>query len=127
LYSIAVIAAYGAGTLFWNLEPYHRWLYALIGITWAFHVSFTFWMIPKGQTDLSYFGTFYSLVVIYLINLAVLTVMLIVASPHVTWRAFGLEWLHNARSFARWAVVLAWRVRAALAALIAGASAASAR
>jgi hypothetical protein len=53
--------------------------------------------------------------------------MLIVASPHVTWRAFGLEWLHNARGFARWAVVLAWRVRAALAALIAGASAASAR
>jgi len=47
LYSIAVIAAYGAGMLFWNLEPYHRWLYALIGVTWAFHVSFTLWMITE--------------------------------------------------------------------------------
>jgi hypothetical protein len=34
LYSIAVIAAYGAGELFANMEPYHRWLYALIGVTW---------------------------------------------------------------------------------------------
>ena len=92
-----MIGAYGAGTLFWNLEPYHRWLYALIGVTWAFHVTFTLWMIPKGQTDLSYYGTFFSLVVIYLMNLGILTVLLIIASPHVTWRAFGLEWLRNAQ------------------------------
>jgi len=111
LYSIAVIGAYGAGTLFWNMEPYHRWLYALIGVTWAFHVSFTLWMIPKGQTDLSYYGTFFSLVVIYLMNLAVLTVLLVIASPHVTWRAFGLEWLRNADGFAQWALALARRAR----------------
>ena len=84
--------------LFTNMEPYHRWLYALIGVTWAFHVSFTLWMIPKGQTDLSYYGTFFSLVIIYLMNLAVLTVLLIIASPHVTWRGFGLEWLRNAHA-----------------------------
>ena len=113
LYSIAVICAYGAGTLFWNMEPYHRWLYALIGMTWAFHVSFTLWMIPKGQTDLSYYGTFFSLVIIYLMNLAVLTLLLIVASPHVTWRIFGLEWLRNAHAFSRWAIVLAHRAREA--------------
>jgi len=111
LYSIAVIAAYGLGALFWNLEPYHRLLYALIGATWAFHISFALWMIPKGQTDLSYYGTFFSLVVIYMMNLAVLTALLVIASPHVTWRGFGLEWLRNARLFARWALVMAWRGR----------------
>jgi hypothetical protein len=114
LYSIAVIAAYGGGALFWNMEPYHRWLYALIGVTWAFHVSFTLWMIPKGQTDLTYYGTFFSLVIIYLMNLAVLTLLLVVASPHVTWRAFGLEWVRNAHVFSQWALALARRAAAAL-------------
>jgi hypothetical protein len=114
LYSIAVIALYGAGSLFTNMEPYHRWLYALIGVTWAFHLSFTLWMIPKGQTDLTYFGTFFSLVVIYLMNLAVLTVMLILASPHVTWRGFGIEWIRNAHAFAEWIIHVAWHVREAL-------------
>lgn len=107
LYSIAVIAAYGAAALFWNMEPYHRWLYALIGVTWAFHVSFTLWMIPKGQTDLTYYGTFFSLVVIYLMNLAILTALLVIASPHVTWRAFGLEWLRNAHGFSEWVLAMA--------------------
>ena len=75
-------------------------LFALIGITWAFHISFTVWMIPKGQTDLTYHGTFFSLVIIYLMNLLVLTVLLIVASPHVTWLAFGQDLLENGGSFA---------------------------
>ena len=113
LYSIAVIGAYGVGTLFWNMEPYHRWLYALIGITWAFHVSFALWMIPKGQTDLTYYGTFFSLVIIYLMNLAVLTLLLVIASPHVTWRIFALEWLRNAHGFAQWMVALARQAREA--------------
>jgi hypothetical protein len=116
LYSIAVIGAYGAGALFWDLEPYHRWLYGLIGVTWAFHVSFTLWMIPKGQTDLSYYGTFFSLVIIYLMNLAVLTVLLVIASPNVTWRSFGIEWLRHAHAFAQWALVTAQRAREAAAA-----------
>ena len=100
LYSITVIALYGVATVFWNVEPYHRWLYTLIGMTWAFHVSFTLWMIPKGQTDLTYYGTFFSLVIIWLMNVLVLTALLILASPHVTARGFGLEWLENAEAFA---------------------------
>jgi hypothetical protein len=111
LYSILVIALYGGASLFWNVEPYHRWLYALIGVTWAFHVSFTLWMIPKGQTDLSYYGTFFSLIIIYLMNLAILTIFLIIASPHVTWRGFAIEWLGNAHSFAEWILRAAHRAR----------------
>jgi hypothetical protein len=114
LYSIAVIGAYGAGELFTNMEPYHRWLYWLIGATWAFHVSFTLWMIPKGQTDLSYYGTFFSLVMIYLMNLAVLTLLLIIASPHVTWGGFALEWVRNAHGFAHWVLVAAKGIKGKL-------------
>ena len=102
LYSIAVIALYGALGFFINIEPYHRWLYALIGVTWAFHISFTLWMIPKGQTDLTYYGTFFSLVIIYLMNLLIITALLIIASPHVTARAFAREFTENAETFSTW-------------------------
>lgn len=102
LYSMLVIAAYGGAGLFWDVSPYHRWLYALIGATWAFHISFTLWMIPKGQTDLTYHGTFFSLVVIYLMNLLVLTIFLIAASPHVRLLDFARVFYHNAEHFSSW-------------------------
>ena len=107
LYSMLVIVAYGvAGLCGVDLSPYHRWLYGLIGATWAFHVTFTLWMIPKGQTDLSYHGNFFSLVVIYLMNLLVLTIFLVVASPHVTPHRFIHVFYHNAQDFSAWARAL---------------------
>ncbi len=106
LYSILAIAAYGALSLFVNMQPYGRWLYAVIGATWAFHFTFTCWMIPKNQTDLSDQGTFFSLVVIYLMNLLLLTAMLILASPQITFAGFGGDLLINLGNFARWLVDL---------------------
>ena len=40
------------------------------------HMSFTCWMIPKGQPDLHYGGTFFSVMIIYLLNLALLAALL---------------------------------------------------
>ena len=106
LYSILAIAIYGALSLFVNMQPYGRWLYAVIGATWAFHFTFTCWMIPKNQTDLSDQGTFFSLVVIYLMNVLLLSVMLILASPQITFAGFGADLLINLANFARWLVDL---------------------
>jgi hypothetical protein len=99
IYSILAIAIYGAVSLFLNVQPYGRLLYAVIGATWAFHFTFTCWMIPKNQTDLSDQGTFFSLVVIYLMNLVLLTVMLILASPQITFASFGADLLTNFGNF----------------------------
>jgi len=99
LYSILVIALYGALSLFVNMQPYGRPLYALIGGTWAFHLTFTCWMIPKNQSDLSDNGTIFSLVVIYLINLLLLSAMLIIVSPHITFASFGADILRNIANF----------------------------
>ena len=103
IYSIAVIAMY-AGILWYDPDAwlYRRWLFAAIGFTWGFHVSFTLWMIPKRQTDLLLHGTFFSLVVIYLANLAVLTVLLIVACPQVHWVKFEQHLVHNAIVWCQW-------------------------
>jgi hypothetical protein len=102
LYSLIVIAGYGVLGLFFNVQPYGRLLYALIGATWAFHFTFTCWMIPKKQTDLTDHGTFFSLVVIYLMNLALLSVMLVLASSQITFADLGGEFIANADKFVYW-------------------------
>jgi hypothetical protein len=105
LYSILVLALYGALSLFVDVQPYGRLLYALVGVTCAFHFTFTCWMIPKNQSDLSDNGTIFSLVVIYLINLLLLSAMLIIASPRITFESFGADMVRNIASFSH-AVVL---------------------
>jgi len=102
IYSILTIGIYGGLSLFLNMQPYGRLLYAVIGATWAFHFTFTCWMIPKNQTDLTDQGTFFSLVVIYLMNLSLLSVMLILASRQITFESFGTDLLANLGNFVTW-------------------------
>ena len=85
-----------------GVRPFGRLLYAVIGITWAFHFTFTCWMIPKSQSDLRAHGTFFSLVIIYLMNLLVLSVLLVVASPQITFADFGAEIGENIGRFTDW-------------------------
>jgi hypothetical protein len=102
LYSLLAILVYGIASLFVNVAPYGQLLYAILGITWAFHLTFTCWMIPKNQTDLSDHGTFFSLVFIYLMNLVLLSVLLVLAAPQITFASFGENLVTNLRGFSEW-------------------------
>ena len=95
-YSLLTIAIWGLVSLFHPLNSHLEYLFTLIGLTWGFHLSFTVWMIPKGQTDLSEHGHFFSLVVIYLMNLALLVTFLVGASRHVTLKDYSKEALRSA-------------------------------
>ncbi|MEO7933630.1 MAG: hypothetical protein ABIT76_10780 [Chthoniobacterales bacterium] len=99
IYSLLTIAVWGAVSLFHPIHNYHEYLFALIGMTWGFHLTFTLWMIPKGQSDLTEHGTFFSLVVIYLMNLLLLATFLIVASPHVGLHDYLRESLRSTVDF----------------------------
>ncbi|MFZ4777631.1 MAG: hypothetical protein ACOYM3_19855 [Terrimicrobiaceae bacterium] len=110
LYSLLVIGIYGVAALFVDVSPYRQLLYGAVGATWAFHLSFTCWMIPKGQPDLTYGGTFFSLVLIYTLNLLILAVLLIIASPGVSWFGFLRDLVHNAANFSHLLFRLAARV-----------------
>jgi hypothetical protein len=121
LYSLVVIIGFGVASFFCDITHVEetfmfmtpmQWLFLLLGATWAFHLSFTFWMIPKGQTDLTYHGTFFSLVIIYLMNILLLAVFLIVSSRHLSFAGFGRELLENAENFSAEALALAHRLRA---------------
>ena len=77
-----------------------RWvLFLLLGLTLAFHLVFTFLLITKGQPDLHYGGTFFSLMVIYLINLLIITGLLLVTGKSSLWYDFGESLLRNAEGF----------------------------
>ena len=67
-------------------------------------------MIPKNQTDLRDHGTFFSLVVIYLMNLVLLSALLIIASPHITFVEFRRTIsAKNLGNFSQWVGDLAER------------------
>ena len=115
LFSFVVIFGYGVASVFWNITRVEetfmfmtplQWLFLLLGATYAFHLSFTIWMIPKGQTDLTYHGTFFSLVIIYLMNLLLLAVFLIVVARDLSFASFGRELLDNAEDFS--SIVWGW-------------------
>ncbi len=99
IYSVLVIGLYGLASLIFDLTPYQEIadgvLYGLVGLTWAFHATFTLSMIPRGQSDLAYGGTFFSLTVIYLMNVLLLSLLLIIATPLVSFVGFAQElWVH---------------------------------
>ena len=79
-------------------SPYHtEALYALIGASWAFHLLWTLWMIPRDQPDLQENGVVFSLTVIYLANVIVLSAMLCIAPGNLTWDHWAVE-LYNSWS-----------------------------
>ena len=110
LYSTLVILGFGIAGLFVDLGAVHpnallfghisfswSWvLFLLIGFTWAFHFTFTAWMITKDQPDLKQNGTFFSLTVIYLINLLILSAFLVLASKSTSRHDFVRTWKENA-------------------------------
>ena len=56
-------------------------------------------MIPKGQTDLSTYGNFFSLVIIGLMNLLLLSLALIVVSPTIDFTTFAHALLSHTEDF----------------------------
>lgn len=67
-------------------------LFYVIGLTWGFHLTFTVWMIARDQPDLKINGTFFSILVIVLVNLLVVSLLLILASPQLSVKGFSHRW-----------------------------------
>lgn len=110
-YSVLVMLAFGAAAFFLDMAQWHpvrlggfaggyRWvwlLYWLIGFTWCFHLTFTVRTIHTEQGDLTRNGEFFSLLVIFLVNLALIFAMFVAASPSVSFADAGAQWLTVAR------------------------------
>jgi hypothetical protein len=119
-WAVVCVVVYAAVRYLADLTPgWDRLLFAVMGVTWTFHMVWTLWMIPRDQPDLKENGTLLSLVIIYLANLLVLAGLLCVAaeSPLHNCREFAMEWLRHAATwgdlFVRWVNAMIVSFRAA--------------
>lgn len=92
-WSVVALAVSSLAGSFYHI-PYHSdALYCLIGATWAFHLLWTLWMIPRDQPDLQENGFFFSIVIIYLANVIVLSALLCMAPGNLTWHHWANQFL----------------------------------
>ena len=96
IHALGVMLVFGAVALFVDLfEPYAfevagvvvpfkvaRLFHAGLGLTWAFHVTYTILTLRRQQSDLTRNGEFFSVMLITLVNAGLLTLMFVAASPH---------------------------------------------
>lgn len=99
LYTLIVFALYGCASLAVDLQQIQTvplgvahlhvklaWVFEFwMGVTWAFHVIFTFNVLKTEQSDLTHNGEFFSVMLIFGWNLAVLGVLFITASSVLSW------------------------------------------
>ena len=81
LYTILCMATYGILSIWFELRPYYLVWLAMIGFTWSFHLIFTIASLLHHQSDIDEYGWFFSYVLIYLFNLAGITIWLTVVGP----------------------------------------------
>jgi hypothetical protein len=77
LYAIGAVGVYLALNAWWRpLGGYMQWLAFAVGFFYAFHIGFTLWSLRRDQPDLKPDGWLFSLVMIYIANLAVFVLLM---------------------------------------------------
>jgi len=95
VYSLIVISIYGVASLLIDMTPFEWVMFLLLGFTWAFHLTFTCLFVFQGQPDVHYGGTFFSIIIIYAINLVLVTLVLLRSAPYVSTTAFLEQFVSN--------------------------------
>lgn len=94
-YSLVVLLLFGLVGMFWNLHAMQHlsvgslslnfkpvwFFYAMLGLTWCFHATFTWKTVFIEQSDLQRNGEFFSMLLIFLVNVSLLVGLFIAASP----------------------------------------------
>lgn len=93
-WSVVIVTLSSALSIFYSDIPHHdHALYFLIGFSWTFHLLWTLWMILREQPDLKENGVFFSLVVIYLANVIVISILLCLAPGNLSWHHWANEFM----------------------------------
>lgn len=89
LYTAILIAIYLLLSIIIPLPPIALTILSiLLGFTWAFHFTFTIYVLIQGQPDIWATGRIFSFPVIYLFNIIVLAVLIIFVSPSVSYEKY---------------------------------------
>lgn len=77
----------------WTLHYKWVWvMYASVGFAWSYHLTFTVVTIHAEQGDLTRNGEFFSLMLIFIINIALIAALFVAASPAVGFADVGRAW-----------------------------------
>ena len=72
VYAVLVIVVFAGGHLIWDWQSYLVWFHLAVGAAYAFHVTLTWHALKTRQTDITSQGYLFSVVIIFLGNVAVL-------------------------------------------------------
>ncbi len=93
-------------------ESYEAWFYGGFGFWWAFHLYWTFWVIPREQPDMLENGLLFSMLIIMLMNIGVLLAILWgfgLITPEGYWADFVQSALRigtTLQDYGRWLISL---------------------
>ena len=89
-YTVCVIILHATLSLLYNLQPYEPVWMGWIGLTWGFHLTFTWSMLHTQQPDIREQGWLFSLVIIYCFNLIGVGGWIVIVSEQ-PWAAWSLH------------------------------------
>ena len=81
LYTLLVIAAYGAFALIFDPAAWRPLWFGLVGLTWSFHLTFTLSMLTRRQPDILEHGRLFSYALIYLLNVLGVALWVVAVGP----------------------------------------------
>lgn len=110
-YTLLVLAVFSVVGLFVDLTHtqalqvagwtlHYRWIWALywlVGFTWGHHLTFTTQTVHVEQGDLTRNGEFFSLMLIFLVNLALIGTLFVAALPNLHFMDVADVWLDMAK------------------------------
>ncbi|MBP1589524.1 MAG: hypothetical protein ILO10_04945 [Kiritimatiellae bacterium] len=100
-YTILVLLVWLVVRAIWPIaRPYAPIALFWMGLTWAFHLTFTFHYLRGGQPDVYEHGRLFSYALIYLLNLALLVVTLVAVSAW-SFRGAAVDFLQHLGDFLR--------------------------
>lgn len=102
LYTFLVLGIYYILSILWNISRYFNWVIFILGITWAFHLWMTIHILRQKQPDIRYSGRIFSAVIIFTVNIIVLTFLLIIISPDISISEFFLEFWNKVLGVYLW-------------------------
>lgn len=88
IYTVILAFLYGGMSLFFDVSKYILQFIFLIAFSWTFHIVLTIHFIRMRQPDILKTGTLFSVVSIYIVNIAILAFILGLLFPEATFGDF---------------------------------------
>lgn len=99
VYASLLIGLYYIVSIFIDMDPYKKIWLVLTGITWSFHISFTFVALTKRQSDIQKYGRIFAYTVIYFFNILWICMALVLISTPTLEQFCHLLGLNMAKTF----------------------------